>query len=154
MKFHTIKNTQNLAISLEEAWAFFSVPNNLKKITPPSMNLKITSEADDGNTMYTGQIITYALEPVWGIPVKWMTEITHVKHLHYFIDEQRFGPYKLWHHKHSFKSIDNGVQMIDEVNYVLPFGFLGTIVHKLFVRKKIESIFAHRTKVLENLFKK
>lgn len=154
MKFYTIKSTQNLPISLEEAWDFFSTPNNLQKITPSSMNFKITSDRNDGEQMYPGQIITYVLTPLFGIPVKWMTEITHVAHHDYFIDEQRFGPYKLWHHRHSFKRKGTGVEMTDEVNYVLPFGIIGTLAHYLFLRKKIESIFVHRTKILEDLFKK
>jgi len=154
MKFYTIKSTQKLPISLEEAWDFFSTPNNLQKITPASMNFKITSDQKDGERMYQGQIITYVLTPLFGIPIKWMTEITHVVHHDYFVDEQRFGPYKLWHHRHSFKRIDSGVEMTDEVNYVLPFGVLGTMAHYLFLRKKIESIFVHRTKILEDLFKK
>ena len=81
-----------------------------------------------------------------------MTEITHVKEGEYFIDEQRFGPYKLWHHRHSFKKTSTGVEMHDEVNYVLPFGILGTIAHKLFIRKRVEEIFTYRTKVVEKLF--
>jgi ligand-binding SRPBCC domain-containing protein len=152
MKFYTIKSTQHLPISLEEAWAFFSSPNNLQKITPANMAFTVTSDKADGENMYEGQIITYTLKPLLGISVKWMTEIKLVKRNDYFVDEQRFGPYKMWHHKHTFKQTANGVEMYDEVNYVLPLGFLGTIAHKLFVRKKIESIFAHRRKVLNELF--
>lgn len=103
--------------------------------------------------MYAGQIITYIIKPMLGIPVKWMTEITHVKEGEYFIDEQRFGPYKLWHHRHSFKETPTGVEMYDEVNYVLPFGVLGTIAHSLFIRKRIEHIFEYRTEVLEKMFR-
>ncbi len=152
MNFYSIKSTQHLPINLEEAWDFFSSPNNLQKITPPDMGFVITSDKKDGEKMHAGQIITYILKPMLGIPVKWMTEITHVKEGDYFIDEQRFGPYKLWHHKHSFKKTATGVEMHDEVNYVLPFGFLGTIAHNLFVRKRIEYIFEYRTKVLEKQF--
>ena len=154
MNFYSIKSTQHLPISLEEAWDFFSSPNNLAKITPPDMGFMITSDKKDGEKMYAGQIITYILKPMLGIPVKWMTEISHVKEGDYFIDEQRFGPYKLWHHRHSFKKTATGVEMNDEVNYVLPMGFLGTIAHKLFVRKRIEHIFDYRVKVLDDFFKK
>ena len=154
MKFYSIKSTQHLPISLEEAWAFFSSPNNLQKITPANMHFVITSDRTDGETMYPGQIITYTLKPLLGIKVKWMTEITHVKEGDYFIDEQRFGPYKLWHHRHSFKRTATGVEMHDEVNYMLPFGFLGTLAHALFVRKRIEDIFKYRTKVIEDIFGK
>lgn len=152
MNFYSIKSTQHLPISLEEAWDFFSSPNNLAKITPPDMGFIITSDKKDGEKMYAGQIITYILKPMLGIPVKWMTEITHVKEGEYFIDEQRFGPYKLWHHRHSFKKTATGVEMHDEVNYALPFGILGTMAHNLFIRKRIEYIFEYRTKVLEQQF--
>lgn len=152
MNFYSIKSTQHLPITLEEAWDFFSSPNNLAKITPPDMGFIITSDKKDCEKMYAGQIITYIIKPMLGIPVKWMTEITHVKEGEYFIDEQRFGPYKLWHHRHSFKKTATGIEMHDEVNYVLPMGILGTIAHKIFVRKRIEYIFEYRTKVLEKQF--
>lgn len=154
MQFYSIKSRQHLPISLNEAWTFFSSPNNLQKITPATMNFTVTSNKKDGETMYPGQIITYTLTPLLGIRVKWMTEITHVAKEHYFIDEQRFGPYKLWHHKHTFIATPNGTDMYDEVNYVLPFGFLGSIAHSLFLRKRIEDIFKYRTKVVEELFGK
>ncbi len=154
MQFYNIKTTQQLPINLEEAWDFFSSPNNLAKITPPEMGFIITSDKKDGQKMYAGQIITYIIKPMFGIPVKWMTEITHVKEGEYFIDEQRFGPYKLWHHRHAFKQKDDGIEMYDEVNYVLPFGFIGKIAHALFIRKKIEGIFKYRAKVVEQLFSK
>lgn len=153
MNFYSIKTTQHLPIKLNEAWEFFSSPKNLQKITPPDMGFIITSDKKDAETMFAGQIITYIIKPLLGIPVKWMTEITHVKEGEYFIDEQRFGPYKLWHHKHHFKQTENGVEMTDTVNYVLPFGFLGSIAHKLFIRKRIEHIFEYRTKVLDDFYK-
>lgn len=143
-----------MPITLQQAWDFFSSPNNLAKITPPDMGFIITSDKKDGETMYAGQIITYIIKPMFGIPVKWMTEITHVKEGQYFIDEQRFGPYKLWHHRHVFVETQQGVDMYDEVNYVLPLGFVGTIAHWLFVRKRIEYIFDYRTKILNELFNK
>lgn len=152
MNFYTIKSTQHLPISLEEAWAFFSSPNNLEKITPADMSFVVTSDKKDSELMYAGQIITYIIKPLLGIPVKWMTEITHIKEGDYFIDEQRFGPYKLWHHKHSFKKTATGVEMNDIVNYVLPFGFIGSMAHFLFIRKRVEHIFEYRTKVLEKKF--
>ncbi|MES2130876.1 MAG: SRPBCC family protein [Bacteroidota bacterium] len=154
MRFYSIKKKQHLPISLKEAWAFFSSPNNLQKITPARMNFTVTSDKKEGENMHIGQIITYTLTPVLGIRVKWMTEITHIKEGHYFIDEQRFGPYKLWHHKHTFVETPNGVDMYDDVNYVLPLGFLGTIAHSLFVKKQLEHVFIYRTKVTEELFGK
>lgn len=154
MNFYTIKRTHVLPLSMQEAWQFFSSPKNLQKITPLDMGFVITSDKADAEEMYAGQIITYIIKPMLGIPVKWMTEITHVKDGEYFVDEQRFGPYKLWHHRHSFKQTKDGVEMTDVVNYVLPFGIIGSIAHALFIRKRVEYIFEYRKKVLDEMFEK
>ena len=148
---YRIKSTLRLPISLDEAWTFFSSPRNLSKITPAKMNFQILSNSES-ETMYAGQIITYNVSPVFNIPLYWMTEITHVQHHEYFIDEQRFGPYALWHHTHKFKAIDGGVEMTDIVHYKLPLGILGNFAHWLFVEKEVEQIFTHRTEILKNLF--
>ncbi len=150
MSFYSLKTEQKLPISLQEAWDFFSSPKNLSKITPKHMGFIITNQPSE--TMFEGQIITYKVSPLLGIKINWMTEITTVKDNEYFIDEQRFGPYSLWHHRHHFYEIDGGIKMIDEVNYKLPFGFLGSIAHRLFVRKKLKSIFEYREKVLIEMF--
>ena len=154
MKTYTVKFEQKLPISLEQAWDFFSSPLNLAKITPKKMAFIITSDYTAGQKMYQGMIITYKVAPLLGIKIDWMTEITHVKDGEYFIDEQRFGPYKLWHHRHSFKKTATGVEMNDEVNYVLPFGILGQIAHALFIRRRVEEIFTYRTKVVDDFFRK
>lgn len=150
MKFYDLKTVQKLPISLQEAWDFFSSPVNLKTITPPYMGFDITSGYE--GKMYPGLIITYKVTPLFGIPMNWMTEITHVKDLEYFVDEQRFGPYKLWHHKHFFKEIPGGVEIVDLVHYVLPFGVLGQIAHPIIVKNKLNEIFDYRYKKLENMF--
>jgi len=151
MGSYTLKTTQRLPISLDAAWDFFSSPRNLKEITPAYMNFKVLSNSDS-EKMFAGQIITYTVSPILGIPLFWMTEITHVCDREYFIDEQRFGPYALWHHKHFFKEIPGGIEMTDLLDYKLPLGFLGNIAHTLFVRKQIESIFEYRYKVLVEKF--
>ncbi|HMP29394.1 MAG TPA: SRPBCC family protein [Saprospiraceae bacterium] len=150
MKIYTLKKTQILPISLAEAWDFFSSPKNLKEITPPYMGFDITSDLGDGK-MYPGQIITYRVTPLLGIPMRWVTEITHVVDKKYFVDEQRFGPYALWHHQHWFKSVDNGVEMVDIVNYGLPFDPFGRIAIGL-VRSKLEEIFDYRFEKVDQLF--
>ena len=150
-KVYQLKKTQILPCSLEEAWAFFSNPHNLAKITPPSLNFKVLS-TDQKETMYAGQVIEYKVHPVLGIPLYWMTEITHVDQHKYFVDEQRFGPYSLWHHQHHFKETPAGTEMTDIVHYKLPFWFLGDIAHAWFVKKKVREIFDFRYKVVENLF--
>ncbi|MBK9256282.1 MAG: SRPBCC family protein [Saprospiraceae bacterium] len=148
MKVYKLEKKQFLPIRLERAWDFFSSPVNLKKITPEYMGFEITSDLGDGK-MYSGQIITYIVTPVLGIPMSWCTEITHVSDKEYFVDEQRFGPYSLWHHQHWFKEVDGGVEMTDIVHYALPLGFLGRIANSLFVKNKLQEIFDYREKVVE-----
>ena len=152
MKIYQINTKQNLPISVKEAWEFLSSPNNLAEITPKYMNFKILSGAD--KSIFAGQIIQYKVTPVLGITLKWVTEITHVKQNEYFVDEQRFGPYSLWHHKHFIKEIDGGIEMEDIVDYKIPFGFLGQIAHSLFIEKKLKQIFNYREKKLVKLFGK
>lgn len=105
-----------------------------------------------GKTMYPGMIIRYKITPFAGIKMNWVTEITQVQHLTYFIDEQRFGPYAFWHHQHRFREVDGGVEMEDILHYKIPYGIIGTIADKLFVEKKVEEIFAFRQKTLDELF--
>jgi ligand-binding SRPBCC domain-containing protein len=150
MKIFTIKAKQDITISIDEAWNFFSNPNNLPKITPPWLNLKVTSELPD--KMYEGMIITYKVYPFLGIPSNWVTEITTVKEKTFFIDEQRFGPYKFWHHQHHFKEIDEGVEMKDIVSYALPLDPLSRLLNNILVEKKVEEIFSFRKGLLEDLF--
>ena len=152
MKIYQINTKQNLPISVKEAWEFLSSPNNLAEITPKYMNFKILSGAN--KSIFAGQIIQYKFTPVLGITLKWVTEITHVKQNEYFVDEQRFGPYSLWHHKHFIKEIDGGIEMEDIVDYKIPFGFLGQIAHSLFREKKLRQIFNYREKKLVKLFGK
>ena len=144
--------TQELPISLDEAWSFFSNPANLKEITPAHMGFVVTSK-HHGDVMYPGQIIRYIVKPVLGIPLKWCTEITHVEDKKYFVDEQRFGPYAFWHHQHHFTAVAGGVLMEDILNYKVPLGFLGNIVDGLFVRKEVTGIFEYRKKVLTERFR-
>ena len=150
MAFYSIKSEQKLPITMEEAWNFFSSPKNLNKITPPDMHFVITNDPEP--KMYEGQIITYKVTPFLGIKMSWMTEITTVKNNQYFIDEQRFGPYSLWHHRHSFTEIEGGILAKDEVNYKLPFGILGDLIHSLFIKKKLADVFKYRKKVLKENF--
>ncbi|QNF35201.1 SRPBCC family protein [Adhaeribacter swui] len=151
MSHYVLKRVQKLPISLDLAWDYFSSPDNLAEITPSYMGFEVLSNSDSVK-MYPGQIITYYVKPLLGIKLFWMTEITHVADKKYFVDEQRFGPYTLWHHTHFFKEIPGGVEMRDQVHYKLPFGPLGDLVHGLFVKKQLEGIFAYRNQVLEKKF--
>ncbi len=150
MKLYRLHTIQDLPISKDQAWDFLSDPKNLKTITPDYMGFNILSGAD--RKMFPGQIIQYIVTPVAGIPTKWVTEITHVKEGEYFVDEQRFGPYALWHHKHFIESIPGGVRMEDIVDYKLPFGVLGQLVHPILVKPKLKEIFEYRKQKLIELF--
>lgn len=141
---------QELATTIDQAWNFLSDPKNLKRITPDYMGFDIISGAE--RKMFPGQIIQYRLTPVLGIPFRWVTEITHVQEGEFFVDEQRFGPYTFWHHKHFIKKISNGVVMEDIVDYKLPLGPLGWLAHVLFVRAKVKQIFDYREKALNEIF--
>lgn len=149
---YTLEVRQFLPIPLDKAWDFFSSPANLSKITPVHMGFRITSGTPA--TMYPGQIITYRVSPIPGIKTNWVTEITHVYEGSFFVDEQRFGPYRMWHHEHHFEPQDGGVLMTDRVSYKLPLGIIGRMVHFLFVRQQLEQIFAFREKYLDKLFGK
>lgn len=152
MAIFTLKRVQKLPISAEKAWEFFSTPGNLKTITPDYMGFDIRSDPQFLKRIYPGQMIAYTVRPLLGIPLFWLTEITHVSEGQFFVDEQRVGPYALWHHQHHFQAIPGGVEMTDLVHYRLPLGFLGRIAHALFVRRQLEGIFDFRVKKLEGLF--
>lgn len=154
MKSYQIKFKQNLPISLAEAWDFFSSPLNLSKITPPDMTFEVTSELNAETKMYSGMIITYKVAPLLGIKLNWMTEITQVVEGKYFIDEQRFGPFKFWHHQHHFKAIEDGVEMTDILTYGLPLGILGQLAQITQVKHQINDIFSFREKRTNELFGK
>lgn len=148
---HHLTYVQNIPLSIQTAWDFFSSPTNLKILTPEHLDFRITSQVD-GMKMYPGQIISYTIRPLLHIPIEWVTEITHVQDYTYFIDEQRFGPYKFWHHEHRFQAIPNGVQMTDTIYYTLPFGILGKALNALHVRSQIEEIFSYRKAKMHTLF--
>jgi ligand-binding SRPBCC domain-containing protein len=150
-KVYSLKTVQVLPISLEKAWDFFSSPANLAEITPKNLGFNIISK-HHGEKMYAGQVIEYKVSPVLGIPLYWMTEITHVEQHKFFVDEQRFGPYSMWHHQHHFKEVPGGVEMTDIVHYKLPFWFLGDIANSVFVKKQLNDIFDYRFKAVEKIF--
>lgn len=150
MAIYKLHAKQNLPITLEEAWEFLSNPKNLKVITPDYMGFNIQSGAD--RPMFAGQIIEYIVTPILGIKTKWVTEITHAVDGNYFVDEQRFGPYALWHHTHFIKQIEGGVEMEDLLHYKLPFGILGQLMHPFLVKPKLDEIFEYRKNKLVELF--
>ena len=149
---YQFKRTQLVKTDIATCWDFFSSPKNLKKITPAYMGFDVLLEIPD--KMYEGLMIEYTVRPLLNIPMKWITEITHVKENEFFVDEQRKGPYRIWHHEHHFKVVDGGVEMTDIVSYEIPFGIFGKIAHPIVVKKKLEEIFAYRLKAVEEIFNK
>ena len=150
MKVYRFVRNQKIPIDKNEAWKFLSDPNNLKTITPDYMGFDIIEK--ENTKMYSGQIIKYIVTPIFGIKMNWVTEITHVKDFEYFVDEQRFGPYKFWHHKHLIKEIKDGVEMIDILDYALPFGFAGRFFHPIIIKPKLNEIFNYRRNKLIEIF--
>lgn len=146
-----LRQEQFLPMSLDEAWDFFSSPRNLNEITPDDMVFEILSDLPE--KMYEGMFIRYRLKPMLNIPVQWCTEITHIRDRAFFVDEQRKGPYSIWHHEHHFKAVDGGVLMTDILHYDIGMSFLGWIAGHLFVHRKVKAIFDFRYQKLEQVFK-
>lgn len=151
MAFYQFKKQQKINTSIDEVWNFISSPANLKEITPDYMGFDIISE-DLPEKMYAGMIISYMVSPILGIKTNWVTEITQIRDKEYFIDEQRVGPYALWHHQHIIEPIKNGVLMTDIVSYQPPLGILGAIANSFIIRNKLKEIFDYRTKAVNERF--
>ena len=151
MSFYQFKKKQVLQSTMDEIWEFISTPKNLKEITPKEKNFEILN-TDLPKKMYPGMIVFYKVNPLKWFRTTWVTEITNIREKNYFIDEQRVGPYSMWHHQHIIEPTDEGVQMTDIVSYRLPLGILGRIAHRLFIRAKIESIFNYRQDILNAKF--
>lgn len=150
MQLYQLQAKQYVKTDMATAWSFLSSPKNLQKITPAEMGFQILAGAE--RDMFPGQIIHYTVSPFKGFTTKWVTEITHVEKGSYFVDEQRYGPYALWHHKHFIKEVRGGVEMEDVIDYKIPLGILGQIAHPLLVKPQLQKIFAHREKALAALF--
>ncbi|MCY1636196.1 SRPBCC family protein [Marinifilum sp. D737] len=151
MSFYQFYKEQILHANIDDVWEYISSPINLKEITPKYMGFDITSDLMD-NKMYPGMIISYKVSPVLGIKTTWVTEITQVRDKSYFVDEQRVGPYSIWHHQHIIEQMPNGVIMKDIISYRPPLGFLGAIANSLFIKSKLNEIFEYRRKVLDLRF--
>lgn len=153
MGFYQFRRQTELSAGINEIWGFVSNPANLKKITPGYMRFDITS-ADPPDTIYEGLIISYIVAPLSGIKMEWVTEITHIKEGEYFVDEQRVGPYRMWHHQHFLSETARGTNMSDIVSYKPPMGILGSVANFLIIRKKLDEIFDYRTRAFNDLFGK
>ena len=148
---HVLESSQIIQATIERTWDFFSDPRNLSRITPPELDFTILTSLPD--RIYPGMMIEYRVRPLFGIPFRWVTEITHVEPGKSFVDEQRIGPYRIWHHEHRFKPLGDGrIEMSDRVTYVLPFGPLGDLVHPILVEPQLAKIFAFREKAVREVF--
>lgn len=146
-----LRQEQFLPVTLEKAWSFFATPENLNRITPPDMVFEIISKVPE--KMVEGLIISYRIRPMFNIPFYWETEITRIREYDFFIDEQRKGPYRVWHHEHHFREVEGGVMMTDIVEYDIGKSFLGWMAGRWFVHKRVKEIFDFRYKMLENYFR-
>jgi ligand-binding SRPBCC domain-containing protein len=151
MPIYTFNQTQTIPSTIEKVWDFISSPGNLKNITPEYMGFDIMTK-NLPEKMYAGMIISYKVSPFMGIKMTWVTEITQVAEMNYFVDEQRIGPYKMWHHQHLLEPVDGGVLMTDIIDYQPPLGFLGAIANQLLIKQQLNEIFTFRTKKLEEYF--
>lgn len=151
MPIHVLEQSQIIPAPLAQCWAFFSDPHNLARITPPDLGFEVLGQLPAA--IHPGLMIRYRVRPLLGLPMTWLTEISHVEDGRYFVDEQRLGPYRIWHHEHFFEALDpHRTQIRDRVHYALPFGWLGNLVHPFLVRPRLDQIFSHRTRAVERLF--
>jgi ligand-binding SRPBCC domain-containing protein len=150
MHLYRLSRCQHLPVDPERAWAFFAEPRNLPRITPGWLRFRLNAPPD--GPMHPGLILSYRLTPLWRLPCRWVSEITHVDPPRLFVDEQRLGPYRLWHHLHRFEAAAGGVTIHDVVHYALPYGPLGRLLHYALVRKRLQAIFDFRRERLAELF--
>lgn len=151
MAFYQFQKQQKIRTTIDEIWEFISSPVNLKEITPDYMGFDIKTK-DLPDKMYAGMVINYEVRPLLGIKTTWVTEITQVIDKKYFVDEQRVGPYSLWHHQHIIEPLEDGILMTDIVSYQPPFGYLGALANKIIINNKLNEIFDYRTKAIEKRF--
>lgn len=147
---HYLHREQIIPMPVEKVWEYFCDPRNLNEITPPDMNFEIVKGGD--RKMFEGQLIEYRVEFIRGIRSLWLTEIAHVRDCESFVDEQRIGPYRFWYHEHWFEETNTGTKMTDHVTYRIPFGFIGDIVHSLWIKKRLQNIFDFRRHKIVELF--
>lgn len=151
MKVFTLERKQIIPVPIEKAWDFFSDPNNLSLITPPSLDFKLLNQGV--SKMYAGMILHYMVRPLFGIPVSWTSEITQVVVNQMFVDQQRAGPYRLWHHQHLFEEVAGGTKMTDLIHYGFAFPILDSLLNALVVRPRLEEIFDYRQRVVAEQFR-
>jgi ligand-binding SRPBCC domain-containing protein len=148
---HFLEREIVLNTDIETLWQFMATPANLNELTPPQLQFQIVSELPD--KMYNGLMIQYLIKIPWFGRWQWLTEIKHIRAGEYFVDEQRLGPYRLWHHQHLLEPVGaDKTRMIDRVSYRLPFGMVGTLLHELWVKKLLDEIFTYRAQRMLQIF--
>ncbi len=151
MAVYALKFEQKVPAEPEQIWSFLTSHANLLEMTPPEMNFTILSK-DLAQSVYPGMMIHYSLTPILGIKMKWLTQITQRKEMAYFVDEQRTGPYKIWHHEHHIAAIPGGTLITDLIHYVPPLGFLGDIANRLFIKDQLQQLFKYRMRKMVEKF--
>ena len=151
MKVYHFHQKQFIRADIDTVWDFFSSPHNLNEITPPFMNFEIL-DISGSEKMFNGQLIKYKVSPFPFVRVKWVTEIKNIQQKKFFADNQLKGPFKLWHHEHTFTEVNGGIEMEDHVTYAVPFGFIGRLANAIAVDKQVHQIFEYRRKKIDLLF--
>lgn len=146
---YTLRRSTFVPADLDHVFGIFKDPHNLESFTPPWLSFGILSTSDE--VVREGTRIRYRLS-LAGLPISWESRITEYEELSHFADEQLRGPYRRWYHRHTFRAVSGGVEMTDDVEYALPFGPLGRLVHWLIVRHQLRAIFDYRTKVMTEMF--
>ena len=149
-RLRRLERRQRLPLALDSAWEFFADPANLARITPPDLGFEVTSTLPE--RMYAGMVVTYRVRPFGSMRVPWVTEISQVREPEFFVDEQRSGPYRFWHHQHHFREVDGGIEISDLVHYSLPFGIIGRVLGGGHVRRQLAGVFSFRRMFLEETF--
>lgn len=147
---HYLQREQVIPAPREQVWEYFCNPYNLNGITPPDMNFDIIAGGDV--KMYAGQLVEYRVQFIKGVRSLWLTEIAHVRHCEYFVDEQCMGPYRFWYHEHHFRDTALGTCMTDRVTYMIPFGFLGDLLTARWIRRRLDQIFDYRSRKIREIF--
>jgi len=150
MKIYQLYRQQTLNMTIQEAWSFFSSPYHLNDITPDFFHVTITSKVPE--KIYAGLMISYQMKAVFGIPMNWLSEVSHCNEPKRFVYEQRIGPFKFWSHEVCLTEQQNGILLEDIMFYAMPFGWLGQLINTVLIADKLERIFDTRHTYLQSKF--
>ena len=148
MKIYQLFRRQVLKLTLQEAWDFFSSPYNLNTITPDFFHVTVTSKVPE--KIYAGLMISYRMKAVFGIPMAWLSEVSHCEEPKRFVYQQRIGPFKFWSHEVCLTEQDQGIILEDIMFYAMPLGWLGEFINSVLIANKLEQIFDTRRDYFQN----